>query len=380
MAGKSRKTKKLGGVKVVIFIIEIAVIGVLIWLLCKLFGFGFGGRNAADINGDSPDGGKPTYYVVNSDGITAEDLNISEEVQKMSKEGGVMSGYTNIALFGIDATSTGISALEKGSRSDTIIIVSINQASGDVKLCSIYRDTYLNTGVGGYQKCNAAYALGGGNVAVSMLNANLDLNISNWVAVSYRGLVDAINCLGGIYIDVDSSEIDHLNNYQIGISEVLGCDYTPVTQTGYQLLDGIQASAYCRIRYTAGDDFKRAERQREVLQATMEQAKKADTDTLIRTFNTVSSNVLTSIDSDTFLDMVKNVGKYNIVGESGFPETSLRTTGTIGAKGSCVIPVNLESNVIWLHQYLFGDDSYTTSETVREYSSKINNDTKGYIN
>ena len=159
---------------------------------------------------------------------------------------------------------------------------------------------------------------------------------------------------------------------------MLKCDYTPVTQTGYQLLNGIQASAYCRIRYTAGDDFKRAERQREVLQATMDQAKK-DADTIVRTFNTVSSSVLTSLDSDTFLELVKNVGKYNIVAENGLPEDSLRTTGTIGAKGSCVIPVNLESNVIWLHQYLFGDDNYTPSTTVKEYSSQIYSETSPYV-
>ncbi len=370
MAGSTGRRGGKSGVKIVIFIIEILVIVGLISVLIWFF-------NNKYNNGDKTGG--PSFAIVNNENLTPEDMGISQEVQQMTQEGGTMSGYMNIALFGIDATSTGISALEKGSRSDTIIIVSVNQDTGDVKLCSVYRDTYLNTGSGGYQKCNAAYALGGGNVAISMLNSNLDLDISNWVAISYKGLADAIDCLGGVYIDVDSSEIDHLNNYQIGISEVLKCDYTPVTQTGYQLLNGVQASAYCRIRYTAGDDFKRAERQREVLQAAMDQAKKADADTIVRTFNTVSSSVLTSIDSDTFLELVKNVGKYTIVDENGFPEASLRTTGTIGAKGSCVIPVNLESNVIWLHEYLFGDENYTPSNTVKEYSTQIYNETSPYV-
>ncbi|MCQ2525381.1 MAG: LCP family protein [Lachnospiraceae bacterium] len=371
MASKnSGKRGGRGGAKIVIFIVEILVIVGLVSALVYFF-------NNKYNNGDNAGG--PSLAIVDNNDLTPADMGISDEVQELTQDGGAMSGYMNIALFGIDATSTGISALEKGSRSDTIIIASINKDTGDVKLCSVYRDTYLNTGSGGYQKCNAAYALGGGNVAISMLNSNLDLDISNWVSISYKGLADAIDCLGGVYIDVDSSEIDHLNNYQIGISEVLKCDYTPVTQTGYQLLNGIQASAYCRIRYTAGDDFKRAERQREVLQAAMDQAKKADADTIVRTFNTVSSSVLTSLDSDTFLELVKNIGRYNIVAENGFPEASLRTTGTIGAKGSCVIPVNLESNVIWLHQYLFGDENYTPSTTVKEYSSQIYSETSPYV-
>lgn len=89
--------------------------------------------------------------------------------------------------------------------------------------------------------------------------------------------------------------------------------------------------------------------------------------------------MLTSIDSDTFLELVKNIGKYQIVDENGFPNSSLRATGTIGAKGSCVVPVNLSSNVIWLHQFLFGDDDYVPSDTVDSYSTTIYNETKDYI-
>lgn len=371
MAGKRKK----GGAKIAIFAVELAVIIALIFVIVKFII----PLTQTDKNTTTAGEGSTGLNVVDNDDLSPEDIGISEDVQKQTEDGGSMSGYMNIALFGIDSTSTSVSSLEKGFRSDTIIIVSVNLETNDVKLCSVYRDTYLNTGSSGYQKCNAAYALGGGNNAVSMLNSNLDLDITNWVAISYRGLVDAINCLGGIYIDVDDAEIGHLNNYQATIAEVLGCDYTPVTETGYQLLDGIQASAYCRIRYTAGDDFKRAERQREVIQAIVDKAKQADTDTLVKTFNTVSGSVLTSIDSDTFLELVKNIAKYSIVDEGGFPDANLRTTGTIGAKGICVIPVNLESNVVWLHQFLFDDDNYSPSDTVIEYSAKIYSDTSAYI-
>ena len=109
------------------------------------------------------------------------------------------------------------------------MIASINMDTGDIKLVSVYRDTYLNIGTDSYQKCNAAYSYGGAEQAVKMLNMNLDMDITNFVTVGYKGLSEVIDGLGGVYIDVDSEEIKHINNYQIGIAEVLKCDYTPVT-------------------------------------------------------------------------------------------------------------------------------------------------------
>ena len=278
----------------------------------------------------------------------------------------------------MDATKE--SLLYKGSRSDSIMIASINMDTGDIKLVSVYRDTYLNTGTDSYQKCNAAYSYGGAEQAVKMLNMNLDMDITNFVTVGYKGLSEVIDGLGGIYIDVDSEEIKHINNYQIGIAEVLKCDYTPVTETGMQLLNGLQATAYCRIRYTAGNDFKRAARQREVIQAIEDQAKKADYATLSKVFNSAIDDIYTSLDSKDILDLLGNISNYRIVDEGGFPEETMRDTGNIGAKGSCVIPVNLESNVVWLHQFLFDDANYSVTSNVKEYSNKIESDTSPYMN
>lgn len=287
-----------------------------------------------------------------------------------------MKGYRNIALFGVDSTT---GALTKNTRSDTIMIASINQDTGECKLVSVYRDTYLNLSNDSYNKCNAAYAKGGPEMAINMLNMNLDLNITDFVTVGFAGLTDTINALGGVYIDVDDAEISHLNNYQLCIAEDLKRSYTPVSSTGYQLLDGLQATGYCRIRYTAGDDFKRAERQREVLSAVADQAKKASLPQLTETANAVFDEVYTSLDLSEIVDMLGNVTNYYISDTAGFPQESNRATGTIGSKGSCVIPVNLEDNVKWLHQFLFDDNDYEPSSTVKECSDKIYSDTNGYI-
>lgn len=299
---------------------------------------------------------------------------ISDQVAEET-ETGTMKGYRNIALFGVDSTE---GDLKKNTRSDTIMIASINEDTGDIKLVSVYRDTYLNLGNDSYNKCNAAYAKGGPEQAISMLNQNLDMNITDFVTIGFGGLTDVINDLGGVEIDVDDAELQHINNYQISMYEQLGMSsYNAVTTTGLQHLDGLQATAYCRIRYTSGDDFKRAERQREVLQAVMDKAKQASVSTLIQIANDTASEVYTSLTLEEITGMLSDISKYQIAGEDGFPQADLRTTGTLGATGSIVAPKDLASNVVWLHKFLFNDENYQVSSEVQSYSDRIAGDTAG---
>ncbi|MBR6769923.1 MAG: LCP family protein [Lachnospiraceae bacterium] len=306
--------------------------------------------------------------------LKEEDIVINPEV-KEREEVTKMKGYRNIALFGVDSTT---GALAKNTRSDTIMIASINQDTGECKLVSVYRDTYLNLSNDTYNKCNTAYAKGGPEMAINMLNMNLDMNITDFITVGFAGLTDTIDALGGIMIDVDESEIHHLNSYQYTMSEDLKRSYTEVTQTGYQHLNGLQATAYCRIRYTAGDDFKRAERQREVLMAVAEAAKKASPSVLNQIANDVFNEIYTSLDLSEIIELLGDVGKYNIVDQTGFPQEEHRATGNIGTKGSCVVPMNLTENVEWLHSFLF-NENYSASDDVKKYSNQINSDTAKYI-
>ena len=313
--------------------------------------------------------------------IPEEDIVINQEVEKAlessnNEEVHKMKGYRNIALFGVDSTT---GELTKNTRSDSIMIASINLDNGECKLVSVYRDTYLNLSNDSYNKCNAAYAKGGPKMAINMLNMNLDLNITDFVTVGFAGLSDTIDALGGVMIEVDDAELQHINSYQICMAEDLKRSYTPVTSSGYQLLDGLQATAYCRIRYTAGDDFKRAERQREVLMAIADKAKTASPATLNAIANDVFGEVYTSLDISEILELLGDIAKYEIVDESGFPEETMRATGTIGSKGSCVVPKSLEENVKWLHSFLFAQTDYTPSAAVKEYGDKIKADTGSYV-
>lgn len=338
--------------RIILFIIEIIILVIAVFVLYSVMS----GTKSGKVDLDEGD------------------IIINEQVMEAQET--TMKGYRNIALFGVDSTT---GALTKNTRSDTIMIASINQDTGECKLVSVYRDTYLNLSNDSYNKCNAAYAKGGPEMAINMLNMNLDLNITDFVTVGFAGLTDTIDALGGVYIDVDDAEISHLNNYQLCIAEDLKRSYTPVSSTGYQLLDGLQATGYCRIRYTAGDDFKRAERQREVLAAVADQAKKASVPALTETANAVFSEVYTSLDLSEIVDMLGRVNTYYISDNAGFPQESNRATGSIGSKGSCVVPISLEDNVKWLHQFLFDDSSYEPSETVKRCSEQIYSDTNGYL-
>lgn len=303
-----------------------------------------------------------------------EEIGIAPEIV----ESQVMKGYWNIALFGVDAESE--KYLMKGSRSDSIMIASINLDTGEIKLVSVYRDTFLNIGDDYYIKCNAAYSNGGGEQAVTMLNANLDLDIQDFIAIGYEGLKGVVDGLGGVYLDVDEQEIKHINNYQYTINQLLDCGYEEVTETGYQLLDGMQAAAYCRIRYRTGDDFARAASQRELIQAIEDRIKEVDLNTLTKVFEEAMKHVVTSLTTDDILPYLTQVADYEIVDEGGFPEASMRGTGNIGSKGSSVIPLNLESNVAWLHEFLFDVEDYQVSEKVKEYSKQIEAQTAPYLN
>ncbi len=355
--------------KMMVFVAEIfviiAMIGVLVYVMKQT---------------ENEEESGPIY--ASMDDVDPAQIGISEETLKASEEGGAMAGYTNIAFFGVDALSEKNSDLLKGYRSDSIMIASINNATGEVTLVSVYRDTYLNLGNDQYNKCNAAYAKGGATQAVTMLNANLDLNITNWVTVSYKALVTAVDDLGGVMIDVDSEELIHLNNYQIAVAQALGIpesNIVPVKETGLQRLNGMQAASYCRIRYTAGSDFVRTERQREVLKAMLEAAQGCDSSKLSDIFSDVMNYTYTSLDEKTFLDMILHISDYHVIKEGGFPNMDMLSTANLPQKGDCVVPLDLTENVAWLHEFLFDDTEYAPGRNVVTFSGQIGEDTAAYI-
>ncbi len=275
------------------------------------------------------------------------------------------SGYRNIAIFGVDSRE---GELESGTRSDTIIIASINKSSGDIKLVSVYRDTYLDNTDDSYRKATEAYAYGGASLAVNMLNKNLDLDIEDYVTVDFEAVIECVDELGGIEVTLDDEEVYWLNAYLVETSEVTGRSYTEVESSGTQTLTGIQAMAYCRIRYTTGWDYKRTERQRTVLTQILSKAQQQGVTGLLAVVNNMIPYISTSFSNTELITLATGISKYNIVDSQGFPFES--STATLSA-GDCVIPQTLASNVAELHELLFDDTDYTVSSTVQSISDYI---------
>ncbi len=283
-----------------------------------------------------------------------------------------LEGYENIAVFGLDNRSMG--SYENGN-SDTIIVVSINKETGEIKMVSVYRDTYLDIDQNKFRKANAAYANGGPKQAIEMLNKNLDLDITDYVSVDFNALVDAIDLLGGIEIDTLSpEEAEWLNGYLVETNRVTGHNSENVSSGQNVHLDGVQATAYARIRYV-GLDYARTERQRNVITKMFEKAQQCDLLTLNSLMDKLLPQVSTSLSPTELLSLASDVGKYHMGENTGFPFD--KESHDVGSMGDMVIPIDLESNVIKLHQFLYANETYTPSQTVKELSETIHTNT-GY--
>lgn len=297
-----------------------------------------------------------------------DDIEINEGLSQESKE--IMENYTTIALFGLDNRSNG--NLSKGN-SDVIMIASINNDTHGVKLVSVYRDSYLDIGNNTYRKCNSAYANGGPEQAISMLNTNLDLNITDYVTVDFNAVVECVDLLGGVELFVTDEEAILMQGYMDEISKLTKKKSEYLPEGGTYNLDGVQACAYARIRYTAGDDYKRTERQRVVLAAMVQKAQQSDLKTINSLIDEVFGDIKTSYSNADLIALAAQVFNYSLGETTGFPFE--KNTVTLGSKGSVVVPCDLESNVTQLHVFLYDDEDYTPTDTVKKNSQKIINDT-----
>ena len=309
------------------------------------------------------------------DKIDIQETDLQEQDIVTNDQAPQMTGYTTYALFGLNHRSKNEKLNTENS--DTIIIASINNDTKAVKLVSVYRDTLLNVKDDTYSKANAAYALGEAQ-AVNMLNTNLDLNITDYVSIDFDALVTVIDCLGGLDIPLSYAEIVHMNNYCVETAEETGKSYTPVELpepkpedqeaiVGTYHLNGVQATSYCRIRYTASLDMGRTERQRRVIQMIVDKAKKAGLSTIFDIMDQVFPMVKTSVSKTEILKLIPAMIGYCIDETTGFPQDYKFAT----VKGSVIVPTTLDSNVLKLHQFLYGNTNYTPTQDVLNKSAQI---------
>ena len=257
-----------------------------------------------------------------------------------------LKDYRNIAIFGLDSRDNSFS----NSRSDCIIIVSINKKTNDVKLTSVYRDTYVDIEGHGLDKITHAYAYGGPELAINTLNKNLDLNITEFVTVNFDTVETIVDSIGGITLTITDSEAS-----QIGFSS--GGTYT---------LDGKEALAYSRIR-KIDSDYQRTERMRTVLEAVFNKVKNQELSEISNFVDIVLPHISTNMSTNSIISLVPFAVFFKITDSTGWPYD----VSGYSSDAWYGVPVTLESNVKEFHQNIFGISDYTPSETVEEISDSI---------
>ena len=288
-------------------------------------------------------------------------IGISEEAKDSLK------GYRNIALLGIDSRADDYGT---GNRSDCIIIASINEKTKEVKLLSVYRDTYVYVTENGNKKLDKithAYSYGGAQNTLKSLNEALDLNITEYVTVNFDAVIAAVNVLNGVEIDITSEELKYINDYIDATSQSSGVKSSHLSKAGRQTVDGVQAVAYSRIRYTAGGDYKRTERMRTVVTAMAKKAKTLNIGQLNKLADEILPRVSKNIENNDIIALIPSALSFDITESLGWPYNvkGITTTAWYG------VPVTLESNVIKLHKELFGQEDYKVSDTVKEMNDAI---------
>ena len=303
------------------------------------------------------------YNEMDINEISSDQILVNDGVKDATK------GYRAIALYGVDSRDSNMNA---GTNSDSIMIVSINESTKEIKLVSVYRDTLMEIASGSMdttQKVNYAYQLGGAVTAINTLNTNLDLNITDYVAVDFSAMASIIDAVGGVDVKVIDEEVNNFNKNLAEQISLSGKYSSGITEAGEYTLDGQQAVAYSRIRSTGQGDITRTERQRIVLMKVIDKLLSADTGSLDSFVDVSFKCISTSLNKDDIHALVKDVAGYKVVDTAGFPFAY--EAKELSDKGNCLVAADMASNVEALHEYLYGADKYVISGTVKQISSDI---------
>ena len=282
------------------------------------------------------------------------------------------TGIWTVAVFGVDSRDGNT----KKALADVQMVCTLDRETGEIRLASVFRDTYLKIdSKGTYHKINEAYFKGGQKQAVDALEENLDLKIDDYAAFNWKAVAEAINVLGGIDLEITPAEFKYINGFITETVNSTGIGSTQLKQAGVNHLDGVQAVAYSRLRLM-DTDFQRTERQRKVIALALEKARQADAGTLTDLAKAILPQISTSVGIEDVLPLVKDIDQLHIADTAGFPFS--RETKRVG-KMDCVIATTLESNVIQLHQFLYGEDTpYHPSSGLKKISAHISEETGLY--
>lgn len=287
----------------------------------------------------------------------------------------VDESITNIALFGLD-TREG----DTQSHSDCMMIVSVDNTRGKIKLISLMRDSLVNIDDHGEDKLNAAYFLGGPSLAIRTINENFDTDITEYIAVNFEQLVEIIDALGGVEINVETTEeLLELNRVirDYGIEQ--GKEFAGVEQTGLQTLDGVQALCYGRIRKGGtGDDWARVERQSIVLEAMFTKVQEMSASELIGLMQKLVPYVTTSLSPTEIAPLIVGAVKDGV---PTLEHTRVPLDGEwdyYGASSEYIL-YDLDVAADHIHEYIYNDVFPGESPSTDSSSTDTSNEPLGGV-
>ena len=253
-----------------------------------------------------------------------------------------------IALFGSD-----YSEFYDVSAADATMILAIDTKNNKIKLCSLMRDIYLDLPDGGKMNLNYTILDGGPSSILKAINYNFNLKIDKFVQVDLKRLPKIIDALGGIEMNITEDELQYINGYIDNIDKNNGTNTEHITTSGTQLLNGTQASAYCRIRYTEGRDYRRTERQRDVLNALFVKFKDISLTEVPSMINEILPLVTTNLTNSEIISIsTKALG----MGLSNIEQGRFPSDGNIISSVFTDMyhtNINIEGTTEELHKFLF---------------------------
>lgn len=260
-------------------------------------------------------------------------------------------GVKNILLLGTDERVSG-----ETSRSDAIIVLSINENRKKIVMTSILRDSYVEIPGYGKNRINHAYQMGGAALMIQTIENNFKIPIDSYAKVDFFSFMGIIDKLGGVPITVTQEELGYLNGYIAEINTLQGLPVNDgqLAQAGNYQLNGKQALAYSRIRYI-GTDFARTERQRTVLDGLFQQLKTASPKELYEVAATILPDITTNIGN---MDLTKMIAKsvfymkYDII-QNRIPMDGTWNDLVVG--GQEVLEIDFEANREGLKSMIYGE-------------------------
>ena len=299
-----------------------------------------------------------------------------------------VEGITNILLVGTDGRE-----YAKNSRSDTIMILTIDDIHKKIKLTSIMRDTYVSIPGYGEQKINHSFVYGQIPLLMNTIEKNFDVKLDKYVIVNFMGFKNLVDALGGLDINVTEQEREELNRCIIGLENYkknfFGEEPHFLKNSGLQHLDGQQVLAYARMRHIENACYSRDERQRKVVSMIAEKLK----GTSILKYPDVVSKLLPCVKTNLEFSEAINLGytAYKIgnfdIKQLQIPATKL-SYGLIYKNKGWVLLMDKAQNINILHDFIFKDILYNPSnykqfdyaKSEYYYKPKNNDDNKKVAN